>query len=286
MTQFGSDDFMAQLTDPSPDYDTLYPTVDALIRPFVCRHLNGHPELWDDLLQDIHLTVWQNFPAFAEQAHRYTPRQRRSWLYTIASNKANDTLRALSRPTGQHAQLPETLQDPSGDPEIRLLQTAGEEELSRRVDDLLHKACSLRSRPENTMAFLYNRVVMPLETEHVKKGDNKTVQMRLNGQPLGEIRKQLEQDLNLALGRELSPHILAPLDKAMQGQEARLFELTPRQIATASYSVTNSLSSAYERDFVSVPKEAAHGLTKNSLFFDNPWAASFYPVKAGRRRIQ
>lgn len=259
--QFGSDAFIELVSREDCDYGAVYPIVDAVIRPFVRQKARDNPEIWDDLLQDIHLTVWQHLPGFLERAEAYTPQQRLGWLYTTASNKITNAFRAMSHPTERCAELDETLRDPSGSPETQLLLKTHNNELSLHVDGLLHKACSMRSKPESTLAFLYNRVVLPLETEHNRKGDNKAVQMRLNGQPLGKIREQLEYDLSHALGREISPDILAPLDRNLQGREADLFLLSTRQIATASYSVVNALSARQERDI----DEAAHGLTKNSF---------------------
>ena len=93
---FGDESFMVLADHPNTDYDQIYLAVDRVIRPYVLRRISANLHTQEELLQDIHLTVWRNLPAFSEQAQQYTPQQRLRWLYTIASNKLKDRYRSLS----------------------------------------------------------------------------------------------------------------------------------------------------------------------------------------------
>ena len=61
--RFGDDDFVAILKT-NPDYETVYPIVDAEIRPFVRRKMQESHAAWEEVIQDIHVAVWQALPQF------------------------------------------------------------------------------------------------------------------------------------------------------------------------------------------------------------------------------
>lgn len=265
---FGSDEFL-QLLRPDPfDYEPIYPIVDAAIRPFVYKRVKDDDAVLDDLLQEIHIAVWQQLPHFLARAEDYAPAQRRSWLYTIAQNKINDAFHEMTRLRRESGELNESLAAPCSDPEELLCRDAREKELEHCVDTLLRTACSTRSRPENKLAFLYNRVIMPLSLEHARKGDNKEVSGQLSGRPLGEIRARVESDLSCSLGRKLPDDLFESLDKSLAGREFDPFDLTTHQIATASYTICSALTAdrkcRTERDALELSPESAYGLWKNS----------------------
>lgn len=240
---FGDQTFLSLLKESDFDYEAVYPVVDAIVRPFVFRRLKGREDLCQDLLQEIHVKVWQNLPQFCQRAVDYTPQQRLGWLYAVAASKLNDTFRAIAQEE-RYWQSTETqlFGETVDDPQERILQEAGQQELEERVDALLRAACAVRSSPENTLAFLYNRVIAPLESGHAKKGDNKKIEAELRGQSLEKIRRRLSGDLAEVLGREIPEDVLQPLDERLRERKDVPFCLSAREIASGSYNVSSALT--------------------------------------------
>lgn len=268
---FGDELFLATVHQPDSGYEQIYQAIDQIIRPYVLRRTGCETQLQEDLIQDIHLTVWQNLPSFTVQAKNYTPRQRLSWLYTIASNKLTDQSRRFGKPEHALLPLPESITAPNADPEELLIRLFHIQQARDQIDTLLYDVCSLRSRPDGKFAFLYNRVIMPLERGHPRKGDIKAVYTQLHDRTLWDIRCKLEEDLTRVLDRPVPQAVFRALEQSMAGQEHHRFLLSPRQISTASYHIVQSLCApdAQSAPFRSPP------ISKEIPFFSDGWASPF-----------
>ena len=113
------------------EFNTLVQTYQALVYT-VCHQLVPDAGDAQDLTQETFLAAWRNID-------RCPPGFEKQWLARIASNKAKDYLRSgwarrMNTPGDEYLALEGA--PPESDPEYRVLNALGREELIRRILDL------------------------------------------------------------------------------------------------------------------------------------------------------
>ena len=238
--------------------DEVFRVIDSDLA-FLAHSPNLPHDAFDDVMQEIKLSVWKGISDFVEKSENMHPNQRNKWLREIAKYRINDYHRknntVINKITDSEWQLVDdefrsvfdSYADPSANIEEYHLTNDGRLAMRGEFFNLCKFICSIVKSPESIILFFYNKLIIPY-WRGTTSGSPKEIRDIFSGKTVVELRDMLVTELQLILCCNIPDDVFSELDvKITQNPECleRILTMSDSRISDISYKVQSTIKNRY-----------------------------------------
>ena len=226
---------------------------------FLAHSPNLPHDAFDDVMQEIRLSVWKGIGDFIEKSENMHPKQRDKWLCEIAKKRIYDYHRknkkSIDKITDSEWQLVDnefrSVFDSYADPSVDIedYHLTNDVRLAMRSEffNLCRFICSSVKSPESIVLFFYNKLIIP-NMRGTTSGSPKEIRDMFSVKSVIELRDMLVSELQLILCCDIPDDVFSELDiKITQNPECieRILTMSDNRISDISYKVQSTIKSRY-----------------------------------------
>ena len=238
--------------------DEVFRVIDSDL-DYLAHSYNLPHDAFDDVMQEIKLSVWKGISDFVEKSENMHPNQRNKWLHEIAEKRIYDYHRknkkSIAKITdsewqlvdGEYRSVLDSYADPSANIEEYHLTNDGRLAMRSEFFDLCKFVCNRVKSPESIIVFFYNKLIIPY-WRGTKSGSPKEMRDMLSGKTVMELRDMLVSELQLILCCDIPDDVFSELDiKITQNPECleRIMTMNDNRISDISYKVQSTIKSRF-----------------------------------------